>query len=161
MSEHEPKPLYYDISQAFGFTEQEVLYTRISDERFQQLLDDEQTTIHQVILSTNNYGEFMFVTASRPGETTRQTITMWSLGLHEYRERWVIDEWFWYPAPTLPGQERDIIPKEDVEKVLAQRRDEIAHYGTPDIQTRRGKLFEYLADLSDEDFAWSEIEDLE
>ena len=50
----------------FGFTELERLYDRISHARLEAILADEQTTIHEIDVSSNAFGEFLFVTASRP-----------------------------------------------------------------------------------------------
>jgi len=46
------------------FNERERLYDRISHERFMAILSGEQTTPHSITISSNNYGEFLFVTLS-------------------------------------------------------------------------------------------------
>jgi hypothetical protein len=80
----------------------------VSDERFRTLLDDERTTIHQIDLSANNYGEFLFVTLSLPEQASQpvgqraSVVTFFGLGFHDYRERWIIAEWFWYEAFSRP-----------------------------------------------------------
>ena len=51
--------------EVYGFTEKECLYWRVSQERFDAILDDELTIIHDIRESSNNYGEFLFVTTSR------------------------------------------------------------------------------------------------
>ena len=86
----QPKP-----ANEFGFTEREQLFDRISHERLIGFLDDTTTTVHKVEESSNSYGEFLFVTVSRPGTSHRHCITFYGIGLHEHRERWVTDEWFW------------------------------------------------------------------
>jgi hypothetical protein len=40
----------------------------VRDGRFKEILDDEQTIIHSAHESSNNYGDFLFVTVSRPGD---------------------------------------------------------------------------------------------
>ncbi len=87
----------------FGLTEKEQLFWRVSDERFRSLLEDELTMVHRIEASHNDYGEFLFVTASRPGVKERICMTFYGLGFHEHRERWITDEWFWYQANLTPG----------------------------------------------------------
>ena len=76
----------------FGFTEQERLAWRVDQDRFDEILNDEQTIIHKIQLSSNNYGEFLFVTTSRPSDQGRIAMTFFGLGYHEQRERWLTDE---------------------------------------------------------------------
>jgi hypothetical protein len=61
------QPAPQEPGDLFGFTKGEKLDWRVSQERFQSILEDEQTIIHRVEDSENKYGEFLFVTASRPG----------------------------------------------------------------------------------------------
>ena len=145
----------------FGLTEKEHLYWRVNQERFKNILDDGQTMIHKIMESNNNFGEFLFVTTSRPGDNGRIAMTFYGLGYHEYRERWLTDEWFWYQAEFQPEMLEKQINKTEAEKLIQQRRDQIA----PEIplhgQTDRGQFFEMLADLTDEDGALAEMEDLD
>ena len=53
----------------FGMNQQEVLYGRINNERLSEILTDNQTIIHKIQESSNNYGKFQFVTTSRPGSS--------------------------------------------------------------------------------------------
>ena len=53
-------------SEGFGFTEHEKLYDAVSDKRFRALIADERTRIHELSEGENTYGDFVFVTASRP-----------------------------------------------------------------------------------------------
>ena len=154
-----PKPI--KAEDLYGLTEHERLHDRVSDQRLQQILDDEKTTIHSVEVSTNNYGEFLFIATSQTDGQNRKAITFWGGGLHEYRDRWITHEWFYYSWNPPPGPDRleKTVSKEEANKNIRQRKDEIAHYGTPDVQSERGKLFELLADLTDEDGAYSELED--
>jgi hypothetical protein len=150
------------VEDIYGLTEREQLHDRISDLRLQQILDDEQTTVHSVELSTNNYGEFLFISTSRFDGQNRKAITFWGAGLHEYRERWITHEWFFYSWNPPSGSDRlaASLSKDEARKNIRQRKDELAHYGTPDVQSSRGKFFELLADLTDEDGAWAEVQDL-
>ncbi len=47
------------LGEAFAFTQRERLDERISDKRFQDLVNDERTAVHQIKVSSNNYGEFL------------------------------------------------------------------------------------------------------
>jgi hypothetical protein len=148
--------------EGFGFTEQEKLDDRVSDERFKTFLNDPHTTIHQVDESTNNYGEFLFVTVSRPiGDEKRECATFFGYGYHEHRERWFTNEWLWYRANQFPETMRQQLTREEAKELLQQRRRWITPFITEEPQSDHARLFEFLADLTDEDGALTEIEDLE
>lgn len=146
----------------FGLTEGESLNSRITKERFDALLEDEQTFIHDIKESNNTHGEFLFVTTSRPGEQNRICITFYGLGYHEHRERWIDQEWFWYQSSLTPELFEKRIKKEAAKQTMAERLANI----TPSIeqetaQTAYGMMFELLADLTDEDGALAEMEDID
>lgn len=143
---------------AFGFTERERLYDRISEQRFQAILADESTQIHELQVSTNTFGEFLFVTVSRPHEQQWQSITFYGLGYHEYRERWIADTWSWYE--TARDLTKIALNRDTALRQIAERRADIAPYLTNTQQSQRGKLYELLADLTDEDGAYSELTDM-
>ena len=145
----------------FGMNQQEVLYGRINNERLSEILTDNQTIIHTIQESSNNYGEFQFVTTSRPGGQGRVAMTFFGLGYHEHRERWLTNEWFWYQANVYPEIMRNQIDKEDAKEMIQQRLESILPYSQEDTQSEHGKLFEILADLTDDDGALVEVEDLE
>jgi hypothetical protein len=147
--------------EGFDFTEREQLYERITDKRFRAFLADERTAVHHVEVSTNNYGEFLFVTMSQPVRQERTFVTFWGAGFHEYRERWLTDEWRWYNTPELRQMIPQKIAPEDAQALIQARLDEIAPLVTPPAQSKRAKLYEMIADLTDEDGAISELEDLD
>ena len=151
----------YKTYEVFGFTEEERLKWRVDQERFEEILNDEQTKIHTIQESSTNYGEFLFVTVSRAREKGRICMTFFSLGYHEYRERWFTDDWFWYQANPYPKTVRQKIKKDEAEELIMRRREVITPDVETDTQTERGKLFELVADLTDEDGALAELEDLE
>lgn len=157
MSKEQPQP-----PNPFGFTEHEKLYDQISDKRFRALLGDEATIVHKAGVDGNNYGEFMFVSLSRKAEGCCSSVTFWGMGYHEYRERWMTDHWRWYQANPLPQALAQKLTYEEVEELLKIRQEEIAPYAnqTQTTQTERGKLFEMLADLTDDDGAIAEMDDL-
>jgi hypothetical protein len=132
----------------------------MNQERFSELLEDEQTTVHSAEESENNYGEFLFVTASRLGTGQRICMTFYGLGFHEYRERWFTDEWFWYQTPSFREVIVHIVPKEEAQAIIQQRLESISPYVKSGTQSARGRLFEMLANLTDEDGAYAELQEL-
>ena len=147
--------------EVFGLTEKESLSWRVDQERFEEILNDDQTLIHELKNSFNNFGEFLFVTTSRPGDKGRICMTFFGLGYHEYRERWITEEWFWYQSNPRDYQQSQPISKEGAQELLQERLADIRPHVRQDTQTERGKLFELLADLTDEDGALAEMEDIE
>ncbi|HEY9078059.1 MAG TPA: DUF2958 domain-containing protein [Anaerolineaceae bacterium] len=145
----------------FGFNENERLFWRVSDQRFHSILSDEKTIIHKVHESSNMFGEFLFVTTSRPGEQERIAMTFYGLGYHDERERWITQEWFWYQTDSTSKMLEDQMNKEEATEILKKRSERIQTYTQEDTQTQRGKIFEILADLTDDDGAMAEMEDLE
>ncbi len=145
----------------FAFTEHEQLYDCISDGRFNEMIEDEATSIHKMEIAANSYGEFVFITLSREASGERGMVTMWGLGYHEHRERWIIDHWRWYRATQSLTTLEQQVTHEEAQELLAQRREEIAPYVSDESQTPSGKLFEMFADLLDEDGALAEMDDLE
>lgn len=144
----------------FGFTEREQLWDRISDERFRALIEDEATKIHRIDIDSNSYGEFAFVTLSREIQGQRVTVRFWGLGYHEHRERWITAHWNWYRGNQYPAVLRQTMTVGEAQELLEQRRAEIAPYVTEETQTARARLYEMLADLTDEDGALAELDDL-
>lgn len=137
----------------FSFTEREQLFDRISHERFLSILRDTKTHIHNLNLSTNTYGEFLFVTASRPNTESWEWITFWGLGLHERRERYLLDEWFWYKAHPTEKLRCIWIDPDSALAHIQIRREEIEPDAKILKQSKQGLLFEMLADLTDDDGA--------
>ena len=160
MSHERAKPALPNPDVEFGFTEPERLNNRVSDERFRTFLADEQTTIHRVEPSSNSYGAFLFVTISRLIGDKPHLVTLYGLGEHEHRERWYVDEWWWYRANPFQEVLEQQITREEADDLLQQRREEIAPYVNQRPQSRRGKLFELIADLTDDDGALAEMDDL-
>lgn len=144
----------------FGFTEHERLIDRVSHERLISILDHEASTVHRVELSSNSYGEFLFITLSRQAEDRRICVSFFGLGLHEFRERWLINEWHWYHTNAFPDLMAQEVEKGEAKEQIQQRLEEVRSYAHSQEQTGRGKLFEMLANLTDDDGAISELEDL-
>lgn len=147
--------------EVFGFTEQERLNWRVNKERFDEIIDDDRTVLHNIRESSNSFGEFLFITTSRPGDQGRVAMTFYGLGYHDQRERWITAEWFWYQAEASTDILQKQLDKEEAKEILKQRLESIQPYIGQNTQTQRGKIFEILADLTDEDGALAEMEDLE
>jgi hypothetical protein len=145
----------------FGLTNEEQLFYRVSQKRFEEIFADNQTIIHDIRESENDFGEFLFVTTSRPGNQSRIGMTFYSLGFHDPRERWITQEWFWYHSYLQPDKLEEKIEKDEAKNIIQRRRESIRPLPSPTTQTWRGNLFELLADLTDEDGALAEMEDLE
>lgn len=141
----------------YAFTEREKLFDQLSHERFSKLIADEQTTIHEIELSTNSYGEFLFVSTSRDVGDKSVYITFWGLGYHEYRERWLMNVWCWHDSQRPASQL--IITNAEALEMIRKRQEDIASYAEQLPQSQRAKLFELLADFTDEDGALTELED--
>ena len=156
--EHETEPAPQKSYEAFGLTEIEA-FLRVSQERFAEIINDDQITIHTINSSSNSFGEFLFVSISRARNQDRIYITFYGMGYHEYRERWITEEWYWYPANPYPDLLRHQHDKEEAQELLKERMEDIKSYIRLDTQTNRGRLFEMLADLTDEDGALAELQD--
>jgi hypothetical protein len=87
-------------------------------------------------------------------------MTFYGLGYHEYREKWITEEWYWYQAMPREVEKGDLSKEETLQKI-EQRLEDIGPEIQGDTQTERGKLFETLAAYSDEDAAKAEMEDFE
>lgn len=147
-------------AEAFGFTEREILFDRVSDTRFQSFLNDEATSVHRIEVAANSYGEFAFCTLSRPGSDRRIFFSFFGQGYHELRERWITQEWFYYRTQPWPELIESLIPKSEALERIQARRADVEALATREAQSRRGELFELLADLGDDDGAIAAMDDL-
>ncbi len=147
---HQQKP--YEI---FGLTEEEASRYRVTDDRLKEILASSNTTPHNLKLSTNTYGKFLFLTASRGVGQERTYMTFYGLGYHKYRERWISDEWFWYQSNESAVDFSTPISREEALEQLEERLEEISHHLDKDTQTERWRKFEHFADLFDDDAAFA------
>lgn len=160
MSKERRQPSTSELGQTFGFTEREELYNWVSDRRFRDIVEGEGTIIHDIEESYNNYGEFLFVTVSRPAGERRVCVSFYGYGYHEYRERWYTNEWHFYRANSFADRLERRIPQQEAQERIDRRRAAIAPYVKKEPQSKRAQLFELLAGLTDEDGAFVELEDL-
>lgn len=160
-SEREQPRRKHVLEDVFGFSRNEILYYQVSDKRFRAIIDDENTTVHQVNISENNYGEFLFVTTSRAGNNGRVLVSFYGLGHHEHREQWFTDSWFFYQSNPFSKVLKEQLEPDEVQFLLQERRSDIAPYATEHNPSQRAQLFAMIADLTDEDGALSEMDDIE
>jgi hypothetical protein len=154
------RPGWQKPYEVFDITEGEVARWRVTDERLREILAVPNTTTHTIKLSTNTFGEFLFLTASRGVGQQRVCMTFYGLGYHEYRERWISEEWFWYQSQESTVDVRTKLSGEEVNEKLEQRLAEISPLLGQDTQTEIGQMFEQFADLTDDDAALAEMQDL-
>lgn len=134
----------------FSFTENERLFDQISHTRFEAMMRHEQTVIHEVSLSTNSFGEFLFVTASGTDAGTQRTVTFWGLGFHEPRERWLSEQWSWFTSQRTFSEQVD---KDTAFAEITKRRQDVLGWNRHEQPSKRAQLYALLADLTDEDGA--------
>jgi hypothetical protein len=143
----------------FTFTERENLYDRVSHDRFMAIVMQPDVDIHEIQESSNSFGEYLFVTVSCRTEQPKRLLTFWGLGYHAHRERWITDSWQWYVSQrkleSLP-----VLAKEEAYQQIKEREAFVRANVTPTQQSRRAQLYEVVADLTDEDGALAELEDL-
>lgn len=156
-----PKEHRQPTPEGFRFTEHEQIFSHVTHARFRELVFDPQTTIHRARVDCNTYGEFVFITASRLKGEGREVYTFWGLGLHEYRDRWLMDTWFYHRANQYPAEMKLQMEQAEVEELLRERQAEIVPYAEEHRQSRHGQMFEDLAELTDDDGTLADLEDLE
>lgn len=143
----------------FTFTEREKLYDNISHARLMALLMQPDVDIHEVKEDSNSFGEYLFVTVSCRSEHPKKLYTFWGLGYHEYRERWIVESWQWYESHQNPSK-KAVLHKEEAITQIKDRGAFVRANAAPTQQSRQAQLYELMADLTDEDGALSELEDL-
>lgn len=107
-------------------------------------------------VSTNNYGEFVFFDIT----TTHLVLSVWGLGFHEMRERYVSSFELNYANFEQKIREQPAVNKYNLVQFLLKRKaEDEAYYGKPK-RSQNGILYGFIADLTDEDAAQTEMEDM-
>lgn len=153
----QPRP---DRARGFDFSDHERLFTRVTHQRVIGFLQERNTSLYSAHVSQNDYGEFLFVTAQRPTENEPQVVTFFGLGLHEYRDRYLVDEWWWYesrPDPRRGEQER--ASRKHILQMMDARYKEIEALAQAHQQSRAGEVFDLIADESDDDSVLADYRD--
>ena len=155
----------------FTLTEAELLDSHISHSRFTELVNQSSTTIHEIKLTTNLYGEFQFITLSARiptliwhgmAKTERRAVTLWGLGYHDSRERWLCDEWRWHEAQLFGDMRHALkLSKPRVVNEINERHAFcLAEAAMSEPVSSHARLFALFADLGDEDGATTMLEDM-
>ena len=160
MSHERPQP-YRRPAEIFGLSRSEQLWYAVSEQRFQALLADDAVTIHKVEVSSNAFGEYVFVTLSKRDGIQQAVLTLYGLGYHEEREEWITERWYWHASNPMSHVMQSKISREEALQQIDARRYEIENERTDTTPSQRAMLFRLIADLTDEDGALAELEDLE
>lgn len=154
-----PNSPHHRSPDVFGLTEQEQRNYRLPKTRFEALLNDSTTIIHEVRLDRNNFGEYVFVLMSRIADGQRYGLTFYGLGFHEGREQWMNNIWYWYESHPLDSRYQTALSKAAAHQLLTKYEQQISTETNP-IPSKLATWFAYLKDFTDEDFAQSELDDL-
>ena len=136
------------------FTEDEQLFEKVSFNRALEIINNEEVTVLEWVISHNSYGEFLFIYI-RYQDTV---MCMYGLGEHVYRERWVEDftidgsELRYFSYVVEPKNKEDVIKQMQERAKMKKRYEDI-------VQTDKGRIYEHLADIGDEDGAAVIIDD--
>lgn len=146
----------------FGLADEEVRNGVVSDEWFLELIQADETALNRVAIAENDYGEFLFVTASRPNADKREVIVFWGLGLHRLHSKYVLDTWRWY----YPQDEMQLEPTSQFQKdmlldIVRARRTLLEELANSHVQSDRGMIYQKLADLAGEEIAARQMEGLD
>lgn len=131
--------------EVFGLNNAEVAQMRITAEKFKQILADKNTVIQAIEIKSNQFGEFLYLTAHRRHGRQQVTMTFYGLGYHRHRERWITREWFWYQTNLDMIDTNHKMTLEEAEKQLIQRQAEIMQSPDQTPQSKRGHQFELMA----------------
>ena len=88
-------------------------------------------------------------------------MSFYGLGYHKYRERWIKDEWFWEQFPLKQVALQENLSNEDIAEHLGERVAEISPFFDEVRQTDLGRMFDCLADTTDDETVLAEFQTLE
>jgi hypothetical protein len=120
------RPRYQKPYEVFDISETEVASLRVSDEKLKEILAKPNTTTHTIKMSTNTFGEFLFLTASRGSGPQKTFMTFYGLGFHKFRERWISEEWFWYQSQESMVDVNERLSEDEIAERLKQRQPPLA-----------------------------------
>ena len=136
----------------FNFTEKENLYDKVSHKRLLELLNDKETTVTDCKISSNAYGEYLFITLVK----NDSAVVFYGLGYHHQREQYIYD---WSFHNTDYADKSQSIPKAEAEKAIVERYNETKGYDKPAPRSERAELFSILSEIGDEDGVSSLLDD--
>ena len=127
---------------------------RIPHNKFLKILKDSK--IKKVNVDYNLYGEFMFINFVFKGHYYQA----YSLGLHEYRNKIIKNYWYiWELGYTKDVSKKPNIPYKKVLEKIEERKKKIEKI-KPIENDMAIMLYNIIADLTDEDSALVELENI-
>lgn len=143
----------------FQFTENEKLFELLSHRRFMLLVSKPDVIINSIHEDGNAFGEFLFVTLTRQSQAGSRPLAFYGLGYHEQRERWITEYWRWYES--FLDTQGEVVPKQEAMEQIKAREEWVRGMAASEPRpSRRAQLYDLLAEMTDEDGALSELEDL-
>lgn len=144
----------------FGLTENEMLFDRVTSKRLKEIVNNKKYRLTHNKRDSNNYGEFRFITLT----DGVNAITFYGNGFHEMRDCYYTKTWFFYISTVSDWNRDHYKPMEDSHKNHAIR---IVEFEAEDLeeearkhhQSKEGKIFTCVANLTDDDAAMSMLED--
>lgn len=130
--------------------ENENLFNKVSYRRLIEILNKDEVNILRFTKSTNSYGSFQFINIQI--NDCKEYLTFYGLGLHEYRNRYYIDEFHVYSNYNIE-KNVEILDKIQVIKDLKKLYRKIRK-DTRSIKLNRTTddvMFDQLADMADDD----------
>lgn len=135
-------------------TEDESLWDRISFFRFKEIIANARTEILKVERSTNNFGNFLFITL----RYKRKHITFFGFGLHEARNQYYYNSLSFYTGNDWMYKDMEPISKIDALKIINVEYEKYKRLSKKE-KPIPNETFCLLADMADEDGALSLLED--
>lgn len=146
----------------FGLTENEMLFDRVTSKRLKEIINNKKYRLTYNKRDTNNYGEFRFITLI----DGKDAITFWGNGFHEMRDCIYIKTWFFYINPIQAWSKGTDLykPMDDSHKkhaiqIIDFEAEDLEEDAREHYQSKQGKLFTCVANLTDDDAAMSMLED--
>lgn len=142
------------VESEIGLTENESLFDRVSDDQLKEIV--RENTVVSCKVDSNSYGRFLFVKVKVEKDGKIGLITFYGLGWHEYRDKYFVDVWHHYTDYNIYDDlNLEPINTEKVLEKIEKRRTEIKERAKGHKQSKNGKLFSELADVADDDGAYS------
>jgi len=144
----------------FGLTENEMLFDRVTAKRLKEIINNKNYRLVYNKRDTNNYGEFRFITLT----DGKEAITFWGNGFHEMRDCFYTKTWFFYINPIQEWGKKFYKPVDDSHKkhaiqIVDFEAEELEEDAREHHQSKEGKVFTCVANLTDDDAAMSMLED--
>lgn len=143
----------------FGLTENEMLFDRVTAKRLKEIINDKRNKLVYNKRDENNYGEFRFITLI----DGKDKITFYGNGFHWPRDCYYTKTWFFYISPISNWERDKYKPVDDSHKKHAIQisefeAEELAEEARKHHQSKEGKIFTCVANLTDDDAAMSMLE---